>query len=136
MKKIFGSTVLVVAVGLVATAAHAAEFWSSNSSLKVTDISVESPSDTSGPRVYVKFSSTGLGFTHGCSVTDGWWIVGGNSAGVERAHAQLLSARLAERNVSIKWDNAGISGATGNQISCAGAGQAVGHPVLRGLIVK
>jgi hypothetical protein len=139
MKKLLGSTALVVAAGFVATVAHAATaHWSTNATLRVADLSIETPTDSS-TRAYVRFNTPSLGFNHQCTGPDGlsgWWQLGGNTAGIE-FHTQLLAAKLAERPVRIMWTDGGINHVSGtSQISCAGGGNNVGFPVVRGLMLQ
>ena len=129
MKKSFGSGVLVLAMGLVATVAHASQFWSTNTNLKVATISVENNTDTLS-NTFVQFDAAPAGITHNCSDTSGFWVLGGDQAAVDSMRATALAAKLAGRPVRVKWIN-GNSGFT----SCAGGGTS-GYPMARGLIVN
>jgi len=129
MNKIFGSGVIVLALGLITAAAQAASFWSSNTNLKVSEISVENNTDTASA-TFILFNAALTGFTHNCSDTSGYWVFGGDQVAVDSMRSTALAAKLADRPVRVKW----INGNSGS-ISCASGGTS-GIPVVRGLIIK
>lgn len=129
-RKAFTATLVALSGTLIVTAAYAAKILSTNTSLKVADISIENIDDTSNTQTWVLFDAAVTGISHNCSQTDGWWIMGGNQAAVDSMRATAVAAKLADRSVRVMWIN-GNSGAT----SCAGGGTS-GAPVIRGLMIK
>ncbi len=129
MRKIVSSILMLLAVGVAARAAVAAQFWSSNTNLKVSQVSIESDSDTL-TNSFMLFDAAPSGVAHNCNSTNGWWAMGGDQAAVDSMRATALAAKLADRPVRVKW----ISGNSGFT-SCSGGG-GVGYPMARGLILQ
>lgn len=115
------SAALVIASLSIATVAQATLIWSN--SVQITKINVEESS--TGPDTYMKFNAPPM--NHGCSITTGSWIVGGNVENIKVVTQLALAAKLSGQNVKVLFNDShnGFE-------SCTGGGT-TGYPKLRGI---